>query len=140
MTDTYKIGLLRLPSWVVRLFPKRARTIPPHLLATSQHDMLSGEPSLEVGVEGLRFREPKSPPQIAAEELMDILSVLIRKAAIQGHTKPQLVAAIRGVLPSYHFLAGTMLEVAVLLFIGRSVSRYCPFDLRMDELRKLWRV
>lgn len=80
----------------------------------------------------------KEAQQSDAQELMGLLRNLIRKAAIQGFTKPWLENALQITLQTYPHLLGTMQEVAILLFISRSVSRHCPFSIDTDTLKELW--
>ena len=80
----------------------------------------------------------KEAQQNDAQELMGLLRSLIRKAAIQGYTRPWLENALKATLQTYPHLFGTMQEVAILLFISRSVSRHCPYTIDTDELRRLW--
>lgn len=80
----------------------------------------------------------KEAQQNDAQELMGLLRNLIRKAAIQGYTKPWLENALKTTLQTYPHLLGTMQEVAILLFISRSVTRHCPFSLDTDEIKLLW--
>ena len=70
---------------------------------------------------------------------MESLRLLIYKAAILGFTKSTLLRALSLELEPFTSLMGTMNEVAILTFISRRVSADCPFEIRMDELRKLWR-
>lgn len=81
----------------------------------------------------------KEAQQSDAQELMGLLRNLIRKAAIQGYTKPWLENALQTTLQTYPHLLGTMQEVAILLFISRSVARHCPFSIDTETLKKLWR-
>ena len=81
----------------------------------------------------------KEAQQNDAQECMGLLYHLIRKAAIQGYTKPWLENAIKATLQTYPHLPGTMQEVAILLFISRSVARHCPYTIDSDEARQLWR-
>jgi hypothetical protein len=101
--------------------------LPPHLLAffyPENHISLS-KSSLDL--------------QAASLELMLLLHGLIRKAAIQGYSKPWLVDSLKTLLGAYAHLRGTMQEVAVLMYIARTVTRNCPYWIDQDELRTLWR-
>lgn len=64
---------------------------------------------------------------------------MIYKAAILGYNKPTLLRALKGELRPFAYLVGTLNEVAIITFISRRVSADCAFEIRMDELRNLWR-
>jgi hypothetical protein len=87
----------------------------------------------------LRDTKKETRDDPATEELLDLLRSTIRKAAVLGYSKPWLESTIKSTLRSYPHLLGTMQEVAILLFISRSVARHCPYAFDLDELRMLWR-
>ncbi|WP_133993664.1 hypothetical protein [Dinghuibacter silviterrae] len=85
------------------------------------------------------FQTSRPEPVSSEEELLSAIRHLVRKTAIQGYNKAWLENSLQAKLRSYPHLVGTMQEVAILLFISRSVARHCPFSFDMDELRRLWR-
>jgi hypothetical protein len=129
MDNASKIFSLLLPGWLGRLFSKRDLSIPPSLLVFPETDTLAATP---------RIKGPRNEEEADAEELIDVLRVLIRKAAIQGYSKRWLLGALKTTLCPFVHLAGTMQELAILLFIARSVARNCPYVLDRDELKSLW--
>lgn len=149
----HTIASLPLLKWWDRLFSKRALSIPAHLLVFPETDTLcaasdiwmtlketsSGDTSLRDTSLGDTKKEIRTEPPPGAGELLDLLRSTIRKAAVLGYSKPWLETTIKSMLRSYPHLLGTMQEVAILLFISRSVARHCPYVFDMDELRMLWR-
>jgi hypothetical protein len=127
MDNASKIFSLLLPGWFGRLFSKRAFS--PNLLVLPEMDTLAT---------AAWIKGPRNEEEADAEELIDLLRVLIRKAAIQGYSKRWLLGALKTTLCPFVHLIGTMQELAILLFISRSVARNCPYALDRDELKSLW--
>ena len=138
MTNTCMVIWIPFIQWMGRLFSKKAPIIPPHFTFFKEPDHLAYSASMRVGMKGVLMPDKNKDHASQAEALMDALKVAIRKAAIQRYSKPQLITVLKTVLHPYAFLRHSMLEVAVLLFIGRAVNRDCVFDIRPDELRTLW--
>ena len=144
----HKIASLPLLEWWDRLFSKRALSIPPHLLVFPETDTLATASDIWMTLKDSSPRDSslrdtkqdiRNAPPPNADALLTDLRNAIRKAAVLGYSKPWLESTIKSLLQSYPQLLGTMQEVAILLFISRSVARHCPYGFDMDELRKLWR-
>ena len=69
---------------------------------------------------------------------METVRFLIRKAAIRGSSKEDLLAALATTLGNYTYLRNAPAAVAVLLFIRRTCLRDCGFVVDDGELRDLW--
>jgi hypothetical protein len=116
---------------------KKVPSVPPHLLVFKPSDLLPYKALLEIGKKGLKKKSKHSDPA-EVEALMLALKELIRKAAIQQYTKPELITAIKATLHGYEDLQNTIEAVAIVLFIFRTVERDCAYCIDTEEVRRWW--
>ncbi len=116
---------------------KKFPSVPPHLLVFKPSDFLPHKAILEIGLKGVKKKNKHSNPK-EVEALMVTLRELIRKAAIQQYTKPELITAIKATLHGYEDLHDTIEAVAIVLFISRTVERDCAYSIGTEEIRSWW--